>query len=111
LGIRFHRLQRLPAGDGPGALPRLHVVGDARKHPAQLDRSRELAALLIDGADRSLIRLGDDEHRWSMGTESLADNAIRIESTVHWSNESCHSGFVNGLLREWELPFTSYHSD
>ena len=59
--------QRLPAGDGPGALPRLRVVGDAGEPPAQLDRSRELAALLVDGADRSGIRLGDDEHRWSMG--------------------------------------------
>ena len=36
--------QRLPAGDGPGALPRLRVVGDAGKPPAQLDRGREFPA-------------------------------------------------------------------
>ena len=30
--------QRFPAGDGPGALPRLRVVGHAREQPAQLDR-------------------------------------------------------------------------
>jgi hypothetical protein len=30
--------------------------------PAQLDRGRELATLLEHGADRSGIRLGDDEH-------------------------------------------------
>ena len=34
-----------------------------REQPAQLHRSREFAALLIDGADRSLVLLGDDEHR------------------------------------------------
>ena len=48
---------------GPGALPRLRVVGDAGEPPAQLDRSRELATLLIDGADLSGFCLGDDEHR------------------------------------------------
>jgi hypothetical protein len=99
--------RRFTARDGAGALPRLCVVGDAREPVAQLDRSRQLTALLVDGADRSGIRLGDDEHRRSMGTESLADNAIRIESTVHWSNESCHSDFVNGQ----PLGFASYHSD
>jgi hypothetical protein len=29
------------------------------------------APLLIDGADRSLILLGDDEHRWSMRKRAL----------------------------------------
>ena len=28
--------------------------------------------LLIDGADRSSVLLGDDEHRWSMGATALA---------------------------------------
>ena len=54
-------------GNGTRALPRLRVVGDAKEALAQLDRGREFAPLLIDGADRSGIRLGDDEHRWSMG--------------------------------------------
>ena len=45
---------------------------DTRKQPPELDGSRELAALLIDGADRSLILLGDDEHRCSMGAAALA---------------------------------------
>ncbi len=39
------------------------------------DRSREFAALLVDGADGSLILLGDDEHRWSMSTHPAAGNA------------------------------------
>jgi hypothetical protein len=50
----------------PGALPRLRVVGDAQEPPPQFDRGRELATLLVDGADRSGIRLGDDEHAKSM---------------------------------------------
>jgi hypothetical protein len=62
----LHRPQRLPTGDGPGPHPRLRIVG-AGEPPAQLDGGREFAALLVDGADRSGIRLGDDEHRWSMG--------------------------------------------
>jgi hypothetical protein len=45
----------------------LCVVGDAREALAQLDRGREFAPLLVDGADRSGIGLSDDEHRWSMG--------------------------------------------
>jgi hypothetical protein len=40
----------------------------SRHTAAQLDRGRELAPLLVDGADRSGIRLGDNEHRWSMGS-------------------------------------------
>ena len=53
------------------ARPCLGVVGDARKPLAQLDRGREFAPLLIDGADRCGLSLGDDEHRWSMGRRVL----------------------------------------
>jgi hypothetical protein len=42
------------AGDGAGALPRPRVVGDAREALPQLDRRRELAPLLEDGADGRL---------------------------------------------------------
>ena len=38
------------------------------KQPPQLDRGREFAPLFINGADRSLVLLGDNEHRRSMGT-------------------------------------------
>jgi hypothetical protein len=48
----------------------------------QLDRGRELAALLVDGADRSGIRLGDDEHRWSMGRRAADGNAVRGVSAM-----------------------------
>ena len=57
----WHRPWR-PANDGPGTLPRLGVVGDAGEQPAQFDRGRELAALLISGANRGGLRFGDDEH-------------------------------------------------
>jgi hypothetical protein len=36
-------------------------VSDAGEPPLQLDRGRQLAALLEDGADRGGIRLGDDK--------------------------------------------------
>ena len=52
---------------------RLRVVGDAREPVPQLDRSRQLAALLVDGPDRSSLCLGDHEHHWSMGTLRGAD--------------------------------------
>jgi hypothetical protein len=49
-----------------GSTGALRVVGDAGKQPPQLDRGRELAALLVDGADCGGIRLGDDKHTGSM---------------------------------------------
>jgi hypothetical protein len=52
----------------------MDVVGDARETLPQLDRSREFSPLLIDSADRSGIRLGDDRHRRSMGTHPAAGN-------------------------------------
>jgi hypothetical protein len=55
------RRLRPPARDRPRALPRLHIV-DAREQLAQLDGSREFAALLVGSADRGSLRFGDDEH-------------------------------------------------
>jgi hypothetical protein len=52
----LHR-QRLPGCDSTRALPRLSIVGHARKQPAQLDGGSELAALLERGADGSGICL------------------------------------------------------
>jgi hypothetical protein len=63
--------QGLPAGDGPGTGAGLRGVGDAGEQPAQLDRGRELAAFLVDGADRRGFSLGDDEHPASMGAPAL----------------------------------------
>jgi len=65
------RWQRLPAGNDPGAFPRLHGVGDAGKQPAQLDRGRQLAVLLEGGADCGGFCLGDDEHPRSMGMRTM----------------------------------------
>ena len=59
--------QRLPAGDGPGTGAGLRGVGDGGEQPAQLDRGRQLAALLESGTDRCGLCLGDDEHRRSWG--------------------------------------------
>ena len=67
----LHRAQRdgqgFPAGDGPGAGAGLRGVCDGGEQPAQFDRGRELAALLVDGADRGGLGLGDDEHAGRMG--------------------------------------------
>lgn len=39
--------QGLPAGDGPGAVPRLIVVGDAREQPVQLEDGQHFATALV----------------------------------------------------------------
>jgi hypothetical protein len=59
--------QRRPPSDGPGALRRLPVVGNAREQAPQLDGGRQLAVLIEDGADRGGIGFGDDEHGGRMG--------------------------------------------
>jgi hypothetical protein len=56
------RRQRLPPGDGPGALSRLRVIGDVGEQPAQLNGGRQFALLLIGGADRGGGFLGNDKH-------------------------------------------------
>ena len=67
------RRELLPTGDGPDVRPRLRVVGDPRKSPAQLDSSRQLTLLAEDGADRVGIGLGDEEHPESMVTRRSSD--------------------------------------
>jgi hypothetical protein len=74
LSAAFHprpRAQRhgqgLPASNGPGTRAGLRVVGDGWEQPSQLDRGRELAALLVDGADRGGLSLADNEHAGRMG--------------------------------------------
>jgi len=42
------------------------VVGDAWKPPPQFDHGRQLAGLIIGGADRRGIRFGHDEHPGTM---------------------------------------------
>ena len=69
--------QRLPAGNGPGTGAGLRGVGDGGEQPAQLDRGRELAALLVDGADRGGLSLGDDEHAGRMGVR-IEDGKLTI---------------------------------
>ena len=71
--------QRLPAGYRPGAVPRQHIVGDARKYPAQLDDSRHLPATIEGGADRRSVSLGDGEHARRMGTR-ITDGKQRLAS-------------------------------
>jgi hypothetical protein len=64
------RGQWLPAGDGPGALPGLHVVRDGGEQPAQFDCGRELATTIEGGTDCGGFCLGDNEHPPSMGTRT-----------------------------------------
>ena len=61
--------QGLPASNGPGTRAGLRVVGDGWEQPSQLDRGRELAALLVDGADRGGLSLADNEHAGRMGVD------------------------------------------
>ena len=49
------------------------------KQAPQLDCGRELAALLVGGADRCGLRFGDDEHRQSMG---YADRRRQVLSAL-----------------------------
>jgi hypothetical protein len=56
------RRHRFPPSDSLGAGTGLCIVGDLGKSAAQFDRSRQLALLIEDSADRGGIRLGDDEH-------------------------------------------------
>jgi hypothetical protein len=70
------RWQRLPSGDGPDVRPRLRVVDDPRKSPAQLDSSRQLTLLAEDGADRVGVGLGDEEHPQSMVTRRTSGKLL-----------------------------------
>jgi hypothetical protein len=65
-----------PTSNGSDAFPCPRGVSDARESPAQLDRSRALAALIQGGANRRSLFFGDDEHRWSMGMQSIARKPI-----------------------------------
>ena len=65
--------QRLPAGKGASARPRLRIVGYSREQPAQLGGGGELAALVEGGADGGGLCLRDDEHLRSMGTRARAN--------------------------------------
>ena len=75
-------LQRFPSGDGPGACPRLRVVGDPWEPAAQLDGGGQLALLIENSADRGGIGLGDGEHPVRMGPRTAADK--RGVSPLRW---------------------------
>jgi hypothetical protein len=64
--------QRRPPRNAPNVCSCLRVVGDPWKPPAQLDSSRQLSLLIENGADRSSISLGDDEHPKSMAVRTTA---------------------------------------
>jgi hypothetical protein len=84
-----HRAQRGGQRRPPNACPRLRVVGDPWKPPAQLDSSRQLSLLIENGADRS-ISLGDDEHPKSMavcttaGKRDVADRLVCFMVNQDW---------------------------
>jgi hypothetical protein len=94
--------QGLPAGNGPGTGAGLRGVGDARHQPAQLDRGRELAVLLVDGTDRGGLSLGDNEHAGRMGARieggKLCPPALRL-LLKEPGRISCSRRASTGLLR------------
>ena len=77
--------QRLPSCNGPGMCPRLRIVCDARKPPAQLDCRRQLALRIEDGADRSSIGLDDDEHPQTL--------AMPARTSKHAPQSRCRIAF------------------
>src|SRR6516165_6307345 len=58
----LHLWQRYPAGDCPTEFPRLCIVRNARKRPAQVNGTREFTVLFVGGADRRGLRFSKDEH-------------------------------------------------
>jgi hypothetical protein len=71
-----------PPCDGPGAGPRLRVVGDPWEPSAQLDSSRQLSLLIKHGTDRGGISLGNDEHPNSMTVRTVADKRVHYHIGV-----------------------------
>jgi hypothetical protein len=62
--------------------------------PGKLDRGREFAPPLVDGADRSGIGLSDDEHRWSMGRRVLVGQpSSTIRRTRRLLAPRCRASF------------------
>jgi hypothetical protein len=62
------------------------LLARPRKQPAQLNRSGQLAALLVRGADRSGLSLGDDEHPWQHGGRvagQASKGPARIRGEMH----------------------------
>jgi hypothetical protein len=94
------RRQRLPSNDGPDVRPRLRVVGDPWKSPAQLDSSRQLALLIEDCADCIGIGLGDDEHPKSMVARRTAGKRgvrlVSLKSVIKNKTLMCEGRYPNG---------------
>ena len=79
--------QRHPSGDVLGACPRLRVVSDPRKPPAQLDGSRPLSLLIKGGADRGGIVTGGLLQREpDLQSDLIALNLSVLDRTPHLLN-------------------------
>jgi hypothetical protein len=66
---------------------------------------RELAALLVDGTDRSGIRLGDDELRWSMGRRVVGGKPRGRERPHSPSSTIFRNGPVLAMLARREAAY------
>ena len=64
--------QRPPARNHPGTIQGSGIVDNARKQPAHLNGSGELAALIESGADRGGLVLGNAEHPRMMAVRPTA---------------------------------------
>ena len=107
--------QRRPASDGPGAGPRVGVIGDAGEQPAQFDSGRQLAALIEGGADhpgRSFLgpqwpdNLGSVSWRWlcrlkwasseKAGIFAFAFQSVAVPQTGASRKWGDHAAVANG---------------
>ncbi len=87
---------RFQSGDGPGALQRLRVVGDAREPAAQLDGGRMFAALLKCGADRSARHTG---RLLTCGAGYLTTASLRPARSPRSRSDRCRTASSETAVR------------
>jgi hypothetical protein len=92
----FMRITCDRCGKAERGAPDRATARDSCRGTAAAARLRPTAAtLLVNGADRSGIRLSDDEHRWSKGAEAKADKGERRTGFSRLPVEFCAQAGAN----------------